>query len=306
MTDTVTIVLFAYDRPEHTHRTLKSLQRNTLASSSKLVIYLDNARSESDAEKVLQVKNIVENISGFKSIEIIRREYNYGLARNIISGITEVISQDDKVIILEDDLVLSPYFLDYMNKSLEIYKDKPEVMSISAYVPQIDVSNLNDTFFTYFTSCWGWGTWKRSWDLFERQPAKLLKTFTPKDIYKFNLNGTCNYWEQVLKNHQGNLQTWAIFWYATVFQHNGLVLYPNRSLVENFGFDGSGSHCGFQNTFTTSLRTLPVSYYESRLENNFIACEAFFEFYKKIKPSFVKRFINKVNRVRIVGNDFLS
>ena len=162
------IILFVYNRLRHTHITVEALQDNELANKSQLIIYSDGAQKPSDENSVKKVRQYIHSINGFKDIQIIEREKNWGLANSIIKGVTDVLKNENKVIVLEDDIVTSPFFLRFMNQALEVYEDKHKVMHISGYIFPIDKTGLPETFFYRSPSCWGWATWKRAWTHFER------------------------------------------------------------------------------------------------------------------------------------------
>jgi len=180
------IVLFTYNRPWHTRRTIEALQKNHLASESVIFIFSDGPKTEEDEPKVEEVRKFLKTIQGFKQIEIIEREKNWGLAKNIIDGVTKVVNEYGKVIVLEDDIVTSPSFLKFMNEALNRFEDKEKVMHISGYMYPIKTEGLPDTFFIKPTSCWGWATWKRAWKFFERNPQKQINSLTKDQIKDFN------------------------------------------------------------------------------------------------------------------------
>jgi len=187
------IALFVYKRLNHTKRTLKALQKNTLAQESELFVYSDGWKNEEDREKVEEIRNYLKTISGFKHLEIIKKEKNEGLANSIIAGVTDIVNKYGKVIVLEDDLVSSPYFLQFMNDALNLYENEERVASVHGYVYPIK-GTLPDTFFLKHTSSWGWGTWKRAWELFEPDGKKLMQILEQKKlINELNINGTYNF-----------------------------------------------------------------------------------------------------------------
>lgn len=261
------IVLFVFARPDHTRQTLKALAANHLASQSDLIVYADAARNDREAGRVNAVRNLVRTARGFKSVTIVEREKNYGLARNIIEGVTEACNQYGRAIVVEDDLVTSPYFLQFMNAALERYQDNPEVWHISGWNYPIDPDGLGDSFFWRVMNCWGWATWADRWKHYQKNPEQLVAHWQAEEIERFNL-GTADFWEQVLMNYSGKRDTWAIFWYATIFKHGGLCLNPARTLVQNIGHDGSGENCGhavdrFWSNLVDSELTFPLEARES-------------------------------------------
>lgn len=276
------IILFVYNRLEHTQRTVKSLQKNVYAEQSDLFIYSDAPKSAEAEIEVSLVRSYIKTITGFKSITIIERNVNLGLARNIIDGVTNVVNKYGKVIVLEDDMITSPFFLKYINDALNIYKDCKKVMQVAGYMYPIDHKDLPETFFLRAPDCWGWGTWHDRWKYFERNPEKLIKEFSKKDIYHFNFDGACDFWSQVQANLAGKIYTWAIFWCASVFKQRGLTLYPSQSLVFNIGCDQSGVHCTATNSFDVDLKREAITYFEKTIEES---PNAFF----KIRKFFMKQ-----------------
>lgn len=239
------IALFVYNRPVHTKRTVEALLSNDLAANSNLIIYSDGAKNEGSVGKVLEVRSFIKSIKGFKSVHLVEQEENLGLAKSIIQGVSNVIAQYGKVIVLEDDLVTSPYFLTYMNKGLKLYEEEEDVISIHGYIYPINLHTLERTFFLKGADCWGWATWKRGWDLFEREGEKLLYQLTSNNLtHEFDFNGSYPYTQMLKDQINGKNDSWAICWYASAFIHNKYTLYPVKSLVQNIGLDLSGTHSG--------------------------------------------------------------
>jgi hypothetical protein len=244
LNDLAPIVLFVYNRPWHTRQTVEALQKNELANESELFIYSDGPKNENAVAKVAEVREYIKTIDGFKKITIIERDKNWGLANNVIDGVTKIVNEYGKIIVLEDDLVTSPYFLRFMNEALEFYKDEEKVWHISGWNYPIETDGLDDVFFWRLMNCWGWATWADRWQNYEKNTDRLISEFTLADIQRFNLDGVENFWSQVLLNRDDMIDTWAIYWYATIFKNNGLCLNPTVSFVSNVGHDGSGVHCG--------------------------------------------------------------
>ena len=290
------IALFVYNRLDHTRRTVDSLKKNTLAGVSELVIFSDAPKTEVHSEKVRKVRQYIRQIEGFKSVSIIERDSNFGLARSIIDGVTRVVKKYGRIIVLEDDMVTSPYFLTYMNEALDVYQDEEKVMHISGYMFPIDVSSLPETFFLRTASCWGWATWDRAWKYFSKEPQKLLQEYSGKEIKVFNMDGTCNFWSQVEQNASGLINTWAVFWYASVFRLGGLCLHPAFSMVNNIGHDATGEHCGQTSVFSTGLAKRRVTYVEKKVIEGFLAHTRTKKFFWSIRPSIVKRIVAAIKR----------
>lgn len=251
--------MFTYNRLDHTRQTIEALQRNVYAKDSRLFIFSDAPKNEQATDSVQNVRDYLQTVDGFKEIQIIERTENWGLARNIIDGVTDVVDRYGKIIVLEDDIVTSEWFLKYMNDSLEIYKEKSEAMCVSGYAFATDNSKLPEVYFLHWNACWGWGTWKRAWKYFERAPKRMREEITAQEIYRINMDGSMPFfWQQFLDNCDGKIYTWAIFWHIAVMLRNGFTLFPRISLTNNIGMDGTGEHCVATSIYTRSLGTDPV------------------------------------------------
>jgi len=254
------IALFVYNRPWHTKLTLEALSKNKFANESILHIFADGPKKNTNAEynKISEVRQLLTEKQWCKEVIIRKAEKNKGLAHSIIDGVTEIVNQYGKVIVLEDDLITSQFFLEFMNKTLDLYESDPEVASIHGYVYNIR-RKLPETFFIKGADCWGWATWKRSWDLFESDGNKLLMEIEKRKLQQeFDFNGSYPYFEMLKDQNEGRINSWAIRWYASAFLNNKLTLYPGRSLVFHNGNDGTGSHFVVSNIFDVSLSQTPI------------------------------------------------
>jgi hypothetical protein len=280
MSDFAPIILFVYARPEHTRRTIEALARNDLAEFSDLVVYADAARSDLDVESVKTVKTLIRSISGFRSVTLYERPTNFGLAKSIIDGVTEVLNTHERVIVLEDDLVTSPYFLTYMNNALELYAEDFRVVSIHGYFYPVSAV-LPDTFFLPGADCWGWATWRRGWSCFNHNGAELLQEIKQRKLERFfDYEGNYPY-VQMLKNQvAGFNDSWAIRWYASTFLQEKLTLYPGRSLVLNIGTDGSGTHSDYSDSMNVILSSTPICLDKINIEPSVVARQAVVGFFK--------------------------
>ena len=285
------IVLFVYNRPDHTKQTIEALQKNELAKDSELFIYSDAAKIETAQQKVNKVREYIKSVDGFKKITIIEREKNWGLANSIIDGVTKIVNEYGKIIVLEDDLVTSPYFLKFMNEALEMYKDEPKVASIHGYIYPID--GLPETFFIRGADCWGWATWKNKWSIFERVGQKLLDELKSKNLQKeADFNGSYSYTTMLKGQICGENNSWAVRWYMSAFLRNMLTLYPGQSYVQNIGFDQQGTHCGESDIFNINLNTKFV-FNKIKVNENLEARKKIELFLKKTKPSIFQRIKSK-------------
>ena len=279
------IVLFAYNRIDVLKESIESLKKNPLAKKSNLIIYSDNYKSNKDKKKVLRVREFLKEIKGFNKKKIFYRKRNYGLAKNIMCGVTEVFKKSTKVIVLEDDIKVSKYFLHYMNRSLDIYEKKKKIWHISGWNYNVRVTCTKDAYFTRAMNCWGWATWKDRWQFFQKKPKKIINKWTKREIYRFNLNGSYNFYKQIERNFSKKLNSWAVFWYATIFQNNGLCLNPTKTLVKNIGIG----------KFSTNTKSLNDIFMSSFTDANFlpvkfpIKMEENIKFFTTIRKKLLKK-----------------
>jgi FkbM family methyltransferase len=250
------VVLFVYNRPEHTLKTLEALSKNQLANESLLYIFADGPKEnadENDLRKIIETRDCLRSRRWCKDVIIKENEINLGLANSIIAGVTEVVNRHGNIIVLEDDLVTSIGFLKYMNSALSVYKSEKKVMHISGYMFPVK-GKLPETFFYRQASCWGWGTWSDRWNMIEKSPGKLMKELLISGkINNADIDGTNQFVEYLKGNIDGRLKTWAVLWHFSVFLNNGLCLHPGKSLVKNIGMDNSGSNCENTNLYDVEL-----------------------------------------------------
>jgi hypothetical protein len=292
------IALFTYIRLKHLKITINSLKSNKDAKDSILYIFSDSYRNNEDKKKVLKVRKYLSKLSGFKKIIYFYRKNNLGLSQNLISGINHVLKNNQKIIIIEDDLKLSRYFLDFMNYNLSYFSNNSQVASIHGYVyPLPNIINLPNLFFIRGADCWGWGTWKRSWNYFDPNGKKLLQKIIKKNLVKeFNFNNSYNFFK-ILKNQVLNKNdSWAIRWHASIFLRNMLTLYPKKTYVQNIGLDGSGVHNNkyfneFRSKFSNKLY-LPNNKLD--IVESHEGKKNFEIFFKKIKRKKVLIFLKRI------------
>jgi hypothetical protein len=243
MSDLAPIVLFVYNRPEHTRRTLAALAANPLAVESDLIIYADGPKRPEHAAAINKARDVARGASGFKSVTIVERDRNLGLANSIILGVSEVCSERGRVIVLEDDLLVAPQFLTFLNRGLERYVNEQNLFQVSGYMFPVETEGIPDGLFLPLISCWGWATWHRAWTQFD--PSALgydqLKR-DPELRARFNLDDCYDYFGMLTDQIEGKIDSWGVRWLLSVFLKGGLVLYPQYSLVRNIGVDGTGTH----------------------------------------------------------------
>jgi Glycosyl transferase family 2 len=238
------IAVFVYNRPWHTRQTLEALRRNELAGASELFIFSDAPKSPEAVVAVRQVRDYLGTVAGFKAVNIVAREENFGLARSIIDGVSRLSEQYGRVIVLEDDLLTSSFFLEFMNAALDRYSADERVMQVAGYMFPVDLPVQPDALFLSFISSWGWATWSRAWQHFDPLAQGYGKLLADQALRrKFDLDGHYRYFRMLQAQQQGKAESWAIRWYLSVFLRQGLALYPRKTMVQNLGFDGSGVNC---------------------------------------------------------------
>jgi hypothetical protein len=291
------IALFAYCRPAHTRQTVSALKKNGLAAESDLFVFSDAAKDSTVAAAVQEVRSYLRTIDGFRSVSIVERATNMGLANSIIGGVTSVCAAHDRVIVMEDDLVTSSGFLRFMNEALNLYRDDEAVASVHGYWYPIE-EEMPETFLLRGASCWGWATWGRAWRLFEPDGSKLLKELRRQELTElFDLEGAKPYTSMLENQVRGKSDSWAIRWHAATFLANRLQLSPHRSLVNNIGFDWTGTNCSDDEAFAVSVAKDPPSVRRIVLEENAHARAALIRYFRRTRRSLAARAISRLRRV---------
>jgi len=287
------IALFVYNRPGHTRRTVEALLANPQAARSDLFVYADGPKSASDAGPVAEVRAYLAEVSGFKSLTVQASAYNRGLANSIIAGVSDMLGRFERVIVLEDDLVTSPHFLSYMNRALELYRDDERVVSVHGYIYPM-VGELPETFFLRGADCWGWGTWRRGWRLFEPDGRLLLKELQGRRLTgAFDLGHAFPFTRMLREQVEGKKDSWAIRWHASAFLKGALTLYPGRTLVRNVGHDASGTNCGATKSFDSELAEEPVRLRRIPLVEGRAALSLINDYFWSLQPA-PKRMLRRV------------
>ncbi len=290
------IVLFVYNRLWHTRNTVNALLTNPQAVLSDLIIYSDGSKDLGD-DGVAEVRRYIGGLDGFKSVRLILRDKNLGLAKSITSGVTEVLDEYGKAIILEDDLVTSPYFLNYMNDALDYYQHDERVISIHGYSYPV-TTTLPESFFLRGADCWGWATWTRGWGLFEYDGSLLLNELERANLIdRFDFHGTFKYSDMLKAQIAGKNDSWAIRWYASALLRDKLTLYPGKSLVQNIGDDNSGTHSIESNVYQVDLSAEPVCIGSCEVTEDQKAVMALESFFRSIRVSLGPRILNKLKRL---------
>ncbi len=237
------ILLLVYNRPETTKTLVNCLLAQPNINQFEIYVFSDGPKSENDVEKILEVRHIIEGLQICKNLSKYYSEINIGLAESVIKGINTVFESHEKIIVLEDDLEISPFFFNYMNYYLSYYETFERVGTIQGFQFPIKVNWKEPVFLDEFVNCWGWGTWKNRWIHFEPNGRNLLNELNERNL-TYEFNGKNSYPFMVLLEDQVNerVNSWAIRWYASLFLKGYVHLYPNKSLVINNGLDGNGTH----------------------------------------------------------------
>ena len=294
------LLLFTYNRPSHTRQTLEALLNNKLSRESELFIFSDGYKNDSDKKDVLKVRELIHSIDGFKEIHIVENAHNLGLAKNIIEGVTQVVNEYGKVIVLEDDLVTSPYFLTFMNEALNKFENEDKIGHVHGFCFPL-AEELPDAFLIKWTGSWGWGTWKRAWQQFNPDGKALLDEIKRRKLTKsFDFNGNYPYTRMLQKQVNGINDSWAIRWNASLFLNDMLSVNAGKSLVKNIGFDGSGRHSGKDEIYITDLHNRKLNVDISQIRENRLARQAFERYYGKTNSFWAKakRRINRYLRMK--------
>ena len=272
MIDLSPIILFVFNRPYHTIKVLDALSLNPEAKNSELYIYCDAFRIDSSNEEkslIIQTRQIVQNESRYKRISIVNQDVNKGLAHSIIDGVSEVLMKHDRVIVLEDDILPEKGFLHYMNTALNMYENVDEIGCIHAWNYTFNHNKIEQTtFLLKGGDCWGWGTWKRAWDLFESNGEKLRNEILKQNLTdSFNRNNTHGFLNMLNEQIIGKNNSWAIRWHASLFLANKFCLHPTYPIVKNIGLDGSGTHCDVEDFIQLTTKKIKLTKHTEFKEN---------------------------------------
>lgn len=290
------VALFVYNRPGHTRQTVEALAANTLAAETPLHVFSDAPKSDNARQSVDEVRSYIRTISGFKSVTIVERETNFGLARSIIDGVSSLCEQYGRVIVLEDDLVTSPYFLAFMNNGLELYAKEECVLSVCGYMYPVELAPDTSSFFLKVPNSWGWATWLDRWRIFNSNGRELLEEIQVRGLSRpFNANGPHSNIKMLKDQVSGRNDSWFIRWHAVGFIRQMVTLYPIRSLVSNIGIDGSGVHCAEWkiNPYRGELASEPIPVEQVPSVEHSANLERLNRYYVRIK---VARYLNYFRR----------
>lgn len=305
------VIIFAYRRPAHFARTLSALALNAESAQTDLIIYCDHVPGDASAEAIYQMRltrDIARRESRFLSVKVIERSSNFGLSENVMQGVSDVIQEHGRVIVLEDDHLVAKSFLKFMNEALLKYEHCDEVACISGYVYPLE-HKPDSAFFIRGADCWGWASWKNKWSILERDAGKLIAEIERNDLTNaLDYDGSYPYLQMLRDRQSGANNSWAILWYASALLRNELCLYPASSLVQNIGNDGSGTHhLAWINTYNVSFEESAEIRWPGKIEESQEGRNLFKSFFKGMKIPFSTRVRRKVGRlIRKIRNNNLD
>lgn len=247
------ICLFTYNRLEETKSTIGALQANFLAKDSVLHIFSDCWKNEASKQSVLEVRNYLKSVRGFKDVKIYENNYNKGLAKSIIEGVSIILKESDTIIVLEDDLITSQNFLDFMNSALNYYKNNEIIQSISGYSPLVETKD--DYFLFNRPFPWGWATWREKWDytFFDKAAIKELLLRKPYLLKSFSIQMGDDSKGMLISSLNNKISSWYILWTFGHFIKNTYCFYPTKSKVTNVGYSDIGTHCNVINSYVDNF-----------------------------------------------------
>ncbi len=262
------ICLFAFNRPDHTRQTLAALRTSPLAQNSDLIVFVDGPRVPEEARLTGEVADIVAETTGFRSVKLIRQNTNLGLAKSVIDGVTKILDEHERVIVLEDDIVVSPPFLEFMNRSLATLECTDQVASVSGFSEPIP--NMPEAYFLRKGGSWGWATWRRVWNQVQWDGLSLLSELESSGrLEGLEFEANAGFHKMLQDQVAGKNNSWAIRFYVWCFLNHKLHLLPGKSLVQNIGHDGSGTHCGHSEFWNTEIvQTMAMDNLDLKVEES--------------------------------------
>ena len=288
------ICLFTYNRLNETIKTIKALQNNFLAIDSDLHIYSDGGKTEKDKEKVTKVRNYLYSISGFKSITILESPTNRGLANSVISGVSEMLELNERIIVLEDDLVTSPNFLDFLNQALTFYQRDDAIFSISGYTLNLpSLPGEKDYYFGYRASSWGWGIWRDRWNVIDWNVTEYEGFIKNKNLVEEFKRGGSDLPRMLRNQINGKIDSWAIRFCFHQFKYNLKTVFPAKSKLISVGFSNEATHTAGSKRFITPL--------DKEIKRKYI-----FEKFKNIDQKIAHEFASKFSVKSRVYNQLIK
>lgn len=289
------IVIFNYNRLDHSREVIESLRKAKHGEDSLLILVSDGAKSEKDQVAVDQLRDYLSTVQWKAGIRTIFHKKNKGLAENITSTLNQLFQEYESLIVLEDDIVVAEDALLYFNNALETYKDDQQVYHISGFVEPIDSAGIPDYSLYPMMSCWGWASWRSRWQHLEMDAYQLLQEIyqNPKHLERFKSLGI-NLHKDLVLNCEGTMSTWAVLWNASVCVQEGFALVPNQTFITNIGHDESGENCETTEVFKSATFKKFVEIDTSKVDRSDLMDERVLEFYGN--PNFDTSMKSKIPR----------
>ncbi len=292
------IAIFAYNRPDRLRSMLRSLMRCEGFHDASITVFIDGPKDDRDAKNVAAVCSLVSNL-GLDNVTSKISETNRGLRTSIYSGVTEIIRRHGRVIVLEDDLVLSRTALNYFNAALQYYANNDQVWSVAGYIYDAPpLRGSTKSIILPFTHPWGWATWERAWTHFSLSNSPQPEVLESRAFRTaFDMGGLYPFTKQLENSIQGRVNSWYIHWYYTIFQHRGLSIFPPNRLIENLGLN-RGSHGGALNPQSLLVERPPllniVPEFDTAVDINYPAIDAL----RNCRELRVQRFIARAGSAK--------
>lgn len=254
------VIIFVYNRPEHTKKTIRALAENYNAKETDVYIFCDGFKSDLDNRNIKLVRKYIDSVpekKHFKKVVIRKADVNKGLANSVIDGVSEIIQKYGRAIVLEDDLVSTKDFLQYMNSALEYYKNNESIWSISGYNIPIDIPSdySHDVYLSYRACSWGWATWRDRWGKVDWDVIDYNDFKNNQELRKKINRGGRDMANMLDMQMQGEIDSWAIRWCYTQSKFDMATVYPVESRIKNIGLDGSGTHSGVNSHYDIELNS---------------------------------------------------
>lgn len=287
MTNLAPIVVFVYSRPELTEQTLLSIAQNVEAKDSDLFVFSDGPKANASPETIAridQVRAVVKAQKWCKNVTLFAAETNKGLANSVINGVTEIVNTYGKVIVVEDDVTVSPFFLQFMNDALNMYENDRRVSSIGSWNFFCPPSVSGDNFFLRHPDSIAWATFKRAWAVFNPDSFYLEKEIKNRKLARYvNLENTLNLMKMLGQQQKGKIDSWAVRWTASVVLEDMLTLYPQYPISRHEGYAEGTHFSGVETIYDRDLELAqkPITVKLLSVAESKAAVEAYIRFQRK-------------------------
>ena len=274
------IVVFAFTRPDHLEALLGSLAQNEEFADVPVSVRIDGPRNSDEVALVNAVAEVAARHVG--EANVVRSVVNRGLRESIVGGVSDTLARYEQVIVLEDDLVVSRYFLRFMFDGLAVYASNSRVASIHGY--RLPGAPFGGNIFLRGADCWGWATWRDSWSEYRDDAGELLDELMRSEMtFDYTFGGYSPHLKLLAAASSGSSDSWAIRWHTSAYLRNKLTLYPEFSLVKNQGHDGSGTNTPAMSAYDVAISDRPLSVKQIPVSVSAVGWKAYSKFYRKRK-----------------------